>query len=66
MEGRLFLCLFAGAGYDLRALLRQNLDDAALQASIAHLWQQRDDHYSELRGQGMQPLRRVEMSYIGG
>lgn len=66
MEGRLFLCLFASAGYDVRSLLRQNLDEATLEASIAHLWQQRDDHYSELRGQGIPTHSRVEMSYIGG
>lgn len=66
MEGRLFLCLFASAGYDLRALLRQNLDDKTLRASIANLWHQRDNHYSELRVQGVHAKRHVEMSYIGG
>lgn len=66
MDGRLFLCLFASAGYDLRELLRQNLDTPTLQASIAAIWRQRSDHYSELRGQGMAPTSRVEMSYIGG
>lgn len=66
MDGRLFLCLFASAGYDLRTLLRQNLDDPTLQASIAGIWNKRDDHYSELRGLGIAPTSRVEMSYIGG
>ena len=66
MEGRLFLCLFANAGYDLRELLRQDLNDTSLQASIANIWQQRQDRYSELRGQAGNTRNRVEMSYIGG
>lgn len=66
MEGRLFMCLFASAGYDLRALLRNHIDDRRIAASIARLWQRRNDHYSELRSQGIHMERRVEMSYIGG
>lgn len=72
-EGKLYLCLFAHQGYDLRALLRSDANDATLQQRIASLWQQRQDRYSELRGQGNtppstteHPLRRIEMSYIGG
>lgn len=70
-EGKLYLCLFAERGYDLRQLLRdQQASDADISAAIAHIWQHRDDRYSELRG--LQPAdasksaRRVEMSYIGG
>jgi cyclic pyranopterin phosphate synthase len=71
MEGKLYLCLFASHGHDLRALLRgaaPGVDDAALRGAIAQVWQARDDHYSELRGsaQARQTGRRVEMSYIGG
>ncbi len=69
-EGKVYLCLFATQGYDLRGLLRGGADDAALAAAIAGIWQGRSDHYSELRsslpadaGPG---VRRVEMSYIGG
>ncbi len=69
-EGRLFLCLFGSKGYDLRALLRDPaVDDAQLSATLAQIWQQRDDRYSELRGGAQAPARsgaRVEMSYIGG
>ena len=69
-EGRLYLCLFASRGYDLRALLRGNADDAELAATLAAIWQQRDDRYSELRA-SLPPetggaARRIEMSYIGG
>jgi GTP 3',8-cyclase len=69
MEGKLFLCLFAHTGYDLRALLRENSDDLVLSNAIANLWQLRDDHYSELRSsivQGEVFHPKVEMSYIGG
>ena len=67
-EGRLFLCLFASAGHDLRALLRGGAGDAQLAAAIAALWGQRADRYSELRGAAGAPAgtRRVEMHYIGG
>jgi cyclic pyranopterin phosphate synthase len=69
-EGKLYLCLFANQGYDLRGLLRSQAPDADLVSAIGHIWQGRDDRYSELRssqapdtGAGQ---RRVEMSYIGG
>jgi len=69
-EGKLFLCLFASHGHDVRALLRGGRSDEEIAAAIAHIWQDRDDRYSELRG-ARQPLpgageRRVEMHYIGG
>ena len=69
-EGKLYLCLFASQGYDLRSLLRGGASDADIASAIAPIWQQRNDRYSELRsslpadtGHG---ARRVEMSYIGG
>jgi GTP 3',8-cyclase len=67
-EGKLYLCLFAHQGYDLRSLLRGSADDDQLRRAVAGTWSQRDDRYSELRGQGLAPLEkpRVEMSYIGG
>ena len=68
-EGKLFLCLFASSGHDLRALLRSDADDARLAAAIGSTWQGRADRYSQLRSAGNQPdadARRVEMHYIGG
>jgi len=69
-EGKLYLCLFAGNGYDLRSLLRGGASDEELASAIGHIWQGRDDHYSELRGTMAADTgsgrRRVEMSYIGG
>ena len=49
-EGKLFLCLFASHGHDLRALLRGGASDAEIAAAIGLIWQGRDDRYSELRG----------------
>jgi cyclic pyranopterin phosphate synthase len=69
-EGRLYLCLFASQGYDLRTLLRNGSEDALLESAIGHIWNRRDDRYSELRGVQAADttvgVRRVEMSYIGG
>ena len=69
-EGKLYLCLFASQGYDLRSLLRAGASDADIAAAIAPIWQQRTDRYSELRStlpaDNSQGARRVEMSYIGG
>ncbi|MDI9333628.1 MAG: GTP 3',8-cyclase MoaA [Cytophagales bacterium] len=69
-EGRLFLCLFATQGQDLRALLRGTQSDADISAALQKIWHARDDHYSEQRANGQAPkiiqLKRVEMSYIGG
>ena len=69
-EGQLYLCLFAGQGYDLRSLLRDGSPDAQLGAAIRQIWHQRSEQYSALRSAlppGSGPgVRRVEMSYIGG
>ena len=71
MDGKLFLCLFAGNGYDLRTLLRDGSSDQVIEGALAAIWQSRSDHYSELRSSrpaehGPGSPRRVEMSYIGG
>ena len=70
-EGRLYTCLFADSGHDLRALLRGDFSDAQIGAALAGVWGRRSDRYSQLRGQAQadpagQPRRRVEMHYIGG
>ncbi|MES2867906.1 MAG: radical SAM protein, partial [Actinomycetota bacterium] len=69
-EGKLFTCLFATEGHDLRALLRDGADDEQLAAAMASIWGARDDRYSEIRSSLTPELRasrqRVEMSYIGG
>jgi cyclic pyranopterin phosphate synthase len=69
-EGKLFLCLFASRGHDLRALLRGGYSDEQISGALGLIWAGRDDRYSQLRaGQAAAPgsgERRVEMHYIGG
>ena len=69
-EGRLYLCLFADNGYDLRGLLRAGASDQDLASALGAIWQGRSDRYSELRASLAPDLgqakRRIEMSYIGG
>jgi cyclic pyranopterin phosphate synthase len=69
-EGKLYTCLFATRGHDLRALLREGRSDAELSSAIAELWRKRADRYSETRTINTVGLergaKRIEMSYIGG
>jgi len=66
-EGKLYTCLFATSGHDLRALLRDGRSDAEISTVLAHLWRSRGDRYSELRTSQTTGLeKKVEMSYIGG
>jgi GTP 3',8-cyclase len=70
-EGKLYLCLFASQGHDLRGLLRDGLsNDADISNAIQSIWSGRLDNYSEQRSNGTAPkiihIKRVEMSYIGG
>jgi cyclic pyranopterin phosphate synthase len=65
-EGRLYTCLFATDGHDLRALLRSGATDTELQDAISAVWRSRSDRYSELRSEQTADLPKVEMSYIGG
>ncbi|GAB1393428.1 GTP 3',8-cyclase MoaA [Rhodocyclaceae bacterium] len=65
-EGKLYTCLFASSGHDLRTLLRSGADDAALGAAIAGWWQARTDRYSQIRMAATPALKKIEMSYIGG
>jgi GTP 3',8-cyclase len=65
-EGRLFTCLFAVRGHNLRALIRGGASDDELSAALGDLWQVRIDRYSELRSSATETLDKVEMSYIGG
>ena len=65
-DGRLFTCLFAAAGLDLKAPLRGGADDAEITAAIAGAWSRRVDRYSEVRSSLTVVPDKVEMSYIGG
>jgi GTP 3',8-cyclase len=65
-EGKLYTCLFALRGTDLRALLRGGASDDELREAIAGVWTRRTDRYSEIRTERTSELPRIEMSYIGG
>jgi len=65
-EGRLYTCLFASNGHDLRALLRNGYGDTEIASAIGLIWQQREDRYSEIRSRTAVRGNRIEMSYIGG
>jgi len=66
-EGKLYTCLFAVRGHDLRALIRGGASDDELEARLRAIWSVRGDRYSELRSaQTLDPEPKVEMSYIGG
>ena len=60
-EGKLFTCLFAVAGHDLRALLRGGASDAEISAAIGGLWWMREERYSELRIAAIAGVPKVEM-----
>lgn len=65
-EGKLYTCLFSGAGHDFRSLLRSGASDADIGAFLARVWGKRTDRYSELRTQLTFKPKKVEMSHIGG
>jgi cyclic pyranopterin phosphate synthase len=66
-DGKLYTCLFAQTGADLRALLRQGANDRLLSHQITSYWEQRNDRYSQLRHIATGNSKpKIEMSYIGG
>jgi cyclic pyranopterin phosphate synthase len=66
-DGRLYTCLFATRGFDLRALLRRGAGDDEIRSAIVALWGRRTDRYSEERARGSGPdEKKIEMYQIGG
>jgi cyclic pyranopterin phosphate synthase len=65
-DGKLYTCLFAVRGHDLRAIVRSGAPDAEIDETIRSVWERRADRYSEIRTEETSRLRKVEMSYIGG
>ena len=63
-DGKIFTCLFAASGHDLRGVLRSGMAPDALQQLVRSMWEVRTDRYSEERGLVYQP--KAEMSYLGG
>jgi cyclic pyranopterin phosphate synthase len=66
-DGKLYTCLFATDGLDLRSPLRHKESDESLRRLIAKTWAGRADRYSQLRHAATErPKKKIEMSYIGG
>ncbi len=63
-DGKIFTCLFAADGHDLRGILRSGVEPAILAEKVRLIWQRRQDRYSEERGRTERP--KAEMSYLGG
>ena len=65
-DGKLYTCLFATRGHDLRGLIRDGASDGQIEAALARIWGERDDRFSEIRTAATPDAAKVEMSYIGG
>ena len=66
-EGKLYTCLFASDGFDLRAMLRGGATDVELLDAVTSIWLQRNDRYSDERTEHTaQNRKKINMSYIGG
>lgn len=68
-DGKIFTCLFASEGTDLKERMREGADDETLLAMIQETWSGRRDRYSEIRlseTAELQKRKKIEMSYIGG
>lgn len=64
-DGKLYTCLFAREGKDLKTPLRAGAGVDEMTAIIARIWQARTDRYSELRSANAKKDK-VEMFQIGG
>ena len=68
-DGRVYTCLFASVGHDLKAPLRSGASDDELRETIAGIWRVRDDRYSEQRAaltEAGDARHKIEMFQIGG
>ncbi|WLV25617.1 GTP 3',8-cyclase MoaA [Aciduricibacillus chroicocephali] len=65
-DGKLYTCLFASEGYDIKSKIRSGLAGEELEDDLAALWGRRTDRYSDERSSLEQPRKKIEMSYIGG
>lgn len=69
-DGKIYTCLFAERGFDLKNLLRNQITDEELRNTLINVWEKRTDRYSdermELTKNGKRQKSKIEMSYIGG
>jgi cyclic pyranopterin phosphate synthase len=66
VDGKLYTCLFAVDGFDLRERIRKGITDQEITEFVGEIWSHRADRYSEIRNPEIRGSRRIEMSYIGG
>ncbi|WP_163255290.1 GTP 3',8-cyclase MoaA [Bacillus tropicus] len=67
-EGKLYTCLFASKGNDLRELLRSEYNDEEITDIVSDIWNNREDRYSDerLSNSNKKAMPKIEMSHIGG
>lgn len=66
-DGKLYTCLFASTGFDLRSLLRSGKTDEQVKEAIMDVWHKRADRYSDERtAETAKRRHKINMSYIGG
>ncbi|PEW65772.1 GTP 3',8-cyclase MoaA [Bacillus cereus] len=67
-EGKLYTCLFASKGNDLRELLRSEHTDEDITDVVRDIWNNREDRYSDerLNHTNKKTIPKIEMSHIGG
>ncbi|EEM40728.1 Molybdenum cofactor biosynthesis protein A [Bacillus thuringiensis serovar sotto str. T04001] len=67
-EGKLYTCLFASKGNDLRELLRSEHTDEDITDVVRDIWNNREDRYSDerLNHKNKNTIPKIEMSHIGG
>jgi cyclic pyranopterin phosphate synthase len=67
-DGKLYTCLFASEGHDIKSKIREGASDDDIKQYIISVWNNREDRYSDERHINTFPEKRkkIEMSYIGG
>ncbi|WP_414046824.1 GTP 3',8-cyclase MoaA [Macrococcus equi] len=68
-DGKIFGCLFATDGYDIKSFIRNGATDEALEEKLTQLWNKRDDRYSDERTEETvrnRKKKKIDMNYIGG
>ena len=66
VDGKLFTCLFASNGFDIKSVIRSDNYEEKLLEFFKKIWMERSDQYSQIRFSSKRDLPKVEMSYIGG
>jgi len=66
VDGKLFTCLFASDGFDIKSLIRSDDYEKKLLDFFKDVWTERSDQYSQIRFISKKEVPKVEMSYIGG